>query len=150
VNKWDLIEKDTFSTQRFEQEYRLRMKFLDYAPMAFISAKTGQRVSRTLELARDAYQGGKVKVPTGELNAFLSEHKTALYINPGGQRKPRLKFACQVGVLPPTFVLFLRGAKELHFSTARFIRNRLRERYGFFGSPIRLIQRPARQWSERG
>lgn len=144
VNKWDLIEKDTHTQHQLEQQFRDRMKFLDYAPMVFASAKTGQRVFKLLEIAEEAHRGSLVKIPTGQLNRFLAE---ATGLSPRGRRragKQRLKYGCQVGVAPPTFVLFLRGSEKLHFSTVRFLRNRLREKYGFFASPIRIIQRPSK------
>jgi GTP-binding protein len=144
VNKWDLIEKDTFTQARLEQEFRERMKFLDYAPMVFASAKTGQRVFKLLDIAKEAHQGSLVKIPTGQLNRFLSDDVGPAATGRRQSRKARLKYACQVGVAPPTIVLFLRGAGKLHFSTVRFLTNRLRDQYGFFATPIRIIQRPSK------
>mgnify|MGYP001814628829 FL=1 len=143
VNKWDLIEKDTHTQHQLEEEFRDRMKFLDYAPMVFASAKTGQRVYKLLEIAREARQGSLTKIPTGQLNRFLSEDAGPSARGRRRARKPRLKYGCQVGVAPPTIVLFLRGSQKLHFSVVRFLKNRLREKYGFFASPIRIIQRPS-------
>ncbi|HUV13909.1 MAG TPA: ribosome biogenesis GTPase Der [Acidobacteriota bacterium] len=143
VNKWDLIEKDTHTQHKLELEFRERMKFLDYAPMIFASAKTGQRVFKLLEIAKEAQSGSRIKIPTGQLNRFLAEDAGPSARGKRQARKPRLKYGCQVGVAPPTIVLFLRGSQKLHFSTVRFLKNRLRERYGFFASPIRIIQRPS-------
>ena len=149
VNKWDLIEKDTHTQHKLEQDFRERMKFLDYAPMVFASAKTGQRVFKLLEIAGEAQRGSRVKIPTGQLNRFLAEDAGPSARGKRQARKPRLKYGCQVGVVPPTIVLFLRGSRKLHFSTVRFLKNRLRERYGFFASPIRIIQRPAETRREK-
>ncbi len=149
VNKWDLIEKDTHTQHQLEQDFRDRMKFLDYAPMVFASAKTGQRVFKLLEIAREAHRGSLVKIPTGQLNRFLAEDVGPSARGKRQARKPRLKYGCQVGVAPPTIVLFLRGSQKLHFSTVRFLKNRLRERYGFFASPIRIIQRPSETRREK-
>lgn len=140
VNKWDLVAKDSYTMRQLEQEYRSRLRFLDYAPMVFVSAKTGQRLPRLLELVRQAREGGGRRVPTAELNQFL-QREVAPVLMRDSRRKFPLKFACQIGTAPPTFVLFLRGGEKLHFSTLRFLGNQLRERYGFFASPIRLLQR---------
>jgi GTP-binding protein len=142
VNKWDLIEKDTYTANQFEQEYRSRMKFLDYAQLLFISAKTGQRVTRVLDLANSAFDASRKRIPTGELNSFL-RREIALPIRTGGQRKNKsiIKYGCQIGISPPTFMLFLRGSKGLHFSRVRYLTNQLREHYGFIGTPIRILQR---------
>jgi len=149
VNKWDLIEKDTHTQHKLEQDFRERMKFLDYAPMVFASAKTGQRVFKLLEIAKEAQRGSRIKIPTGRLNRFLAEDAGPSARGKRQARKPRLKYGCQVGVVPPTIVLFLRGSRKLHFSTVRFLKNRLRERYGFFASPIRIIQRPSETRREK-
>lgn len=144
VNKWDLIEKDTHTAFAKEQDFRERMRFLEYAPMLFVSAKSGLRVFRLLEFAGVVHEQSQLRIPTPELNAYLLDQKTAAIIDREGRRKSRVKYVCQVGSAPPTFVLFLRGSQKLHFSTIRFLINRLREGYGFSGSPIRLIQRPSR------
>lgn len=145
VNKWDLVEKDTHTVVKLEQDYRDRMRFLDYAPMIFVSAKSGQRVSKILDLAKTAYEGGLVKVTTGELNRLLEETMRTTVRRKGEMKSP-VKFGCQIGVNPPSFVLFLRGTEKLHFSTVRYLMNRLRERYHFFASPIRIIQRTAKPY----
>ena len=143
VNKWDMVEKDTHTMVQRERDYRGRMRFLDYAPMIFVSALTGQRVFKLLELAAAARDGSRVRVPTAELNAFLQgEVATAMLRRHSGRKFP-LKYACQVSSSPPTFVLFLRGGEKLHFSTERFLSNRLRERWRFFASPLRILQKPA-------
>jgi GTP-binding protein len=143
VNKWDLVEKDSHTAIRLEREFRSRLRYLDYAPLVFVSALSGQRVSRLPELARDAVAGSRIRVPTSELNAFLrSDPALARFRGPSGHRFP-LKYACQVGAAPPTFVLFLKGRDKLHVSTERLVANRLRERYGFFASPLRVVQKPA-------
>ncbi len=143
VNKWDLVEKDTHTAVRLEREFRSRMRFLDYAPLVMVSALTGQRVSRLPQLACDAVAGSRIRVPTAELNAFLrNDPSLARFGGESGRRFP-LKYACQVGAAPPTFVLFLKGREKLHVSTERLVANRLRERYGFFASPLRVVQKTA-------
>ena len=144
VNKWDLIEKDTFTSIGMEDEFRRLMRFLDYAPMLFVSAKEGQRVFKTLQLAKEASENRLVRIATAELNEFLRRQRTPALTSQDNRKKSFLKYACQVGVAPPTFVLFTRGRKKLHFSTIRFISNRIREQYGFFATPLRIVQRPSR------
>lgn len=146
VNKWDLIEKDTHTAARVEVEFRRRMKFLDYAPLVFVSALSGQRVFRLLQEAERAYEGSRIRIPTAELNHFLQEEVGPAMIQRDNPRKFPLKYAVQVGISPPTIVLFLRGSQKLHFSTVRFLTNRLREQYEFPATPIRLLQRPASKW----
>lgn len=144
VNKWDLIAKNTFTANLLESEFRTQMRFLDYAPMLFVSAKEGQRMFKTLELSRQAYDARLERIPTAELNEFLRKLRTPALTAPDDPRKSRLKYACQVGVAPPTFVLFTRGSRKLHFSAIRFLSNRLREEYGFFATPIKILQRTSR------
>lgn len=142
VNKWDLVERDAYTSIEMEKEFRDRLKFLDYAPMIFVSAKTGQRVAKILDLIDQAQESRQTRVPTAELNEFLgTEVQTAMMSAAGRESKFPLKYASQVGVGPPSFVIFPRGGKKLHFSTIRFLTNQLRERYGFFATPIRIIQR---------
>jgi GTP-binding protein len=120
------------------------MRFLDYAPMVFVSAKTGLRVNKLLEMSKEAYLNSKKKIVTSELNSFLLKEAGVTRIGREGVRKSRVKYICQVGTSPPTFVVFLRGSDELHFSTVRFIINRIRERYGYYATPIRILQRPSK------
>ncbi len=141
VNKWDLIERDTYTSVQFEKDIRDRMRFLEYAPMIFVSAKTGLRVLRVLDLVQAAAEGRKIRVPTSELNEYLQTDVAPAMLAPGTNRKFPLKYAAQVGVAPPTFVLFTRGSDKLHFSTVRFLTNQLRYRFTFFATPIRIIQR---------
>ncbi len=148
VNKWDLVEKDSHTMVRIEKEYRQRMRFLDYAPMLFISAQTGQRIPKILEIAQQAYESSLTRIPTGELNQFL-QREVGTMLERETSRKFFLKYACQVSSAPPTFVLFLRGGGKLHFSTERFLINRLRERYGLFATPVRLLQKPSKRPSKK-
>lgn len=148
VNKWDLVEKDSQTIVQAEREYRSRMRFLDYAPILFISARTGQRVQKILEVAQKARESSLTRVTTGELNQFL-QREVGDMLERESSRKFFLKYACQVGSAPPTFVLFLRGSGKLHFSTERFLINKLRKRYGFFATPIRLIQKASRRGSKK-
>ncbi len=147
VNKWDLITRDTHTAAGLEKEFRLRMRFLQYAPMIFVSAKSGQRVNKILELVREAYRARLFRVSTAELNQFLEREIQPLVMSAAGSRKFPIKYAAQVAVTPPTFVFFTRTSKKMHFSTQRFVVNRLRERYGFYATPIRLLHRGSKKKS---
>ena len=147
VNKWDLIARDTHTAAELEKEFRLRMRFLNYAPMIFVSAKSGQRVTKILELVGEAYRARLIRVSTAELNQFLEREIQPLLMSAASSRKFPVKYAAQVSVTPPTFVFFTRASKKLHFSTQRFVVNRLREKYGFYATPIRLLQRGSRKRS---
>jgi GTP-binding protein len=141
VNKWDTVEKDTHTVNEYTQRIRTELKFLDFVPVLFISAKTGQRVPRVLTLALQVQEERLRRISTGELNRLLRE---AVAKNPpkGGQRQ-RLKFyyATQAGVEPPTFVFFVNDRTLVHFSYERYLENSIRQHYGFVGTPLRLVFR---------
>ena len=142
VNKWDLVkgEGPDFA-KTFDDKLRFQLKFLEYAPIVHLSALTGERAPKLLEVV-DRVMGERTRrVPTPELNRFLQE-VTAAHPMPGtGRKAVRILYAAQVGVAPPTFALFTNVQTELHFSYERFLRNRLREQFGFSGTPIRLQMR---------
>lgn len=141
INKWDLVEKETDTARHLEKEFRSRMRFLDYAPMKTVSALSGQRVQSLLKEVVQAYQARQTRIATPELNRFLEKEVPGLFSSRKGERKSLLKYACQVAVAPPTLVLFLRGREKLHFSRERNLVNRLREKYNFYATPIRIHQR---------
>jgi GTP-binding protein len=142
VNKWDLVEDKTDRTfDQYIEWIRRDAPFLDFAPIVSISAKTGQRVGRVLELAVDIWAERRKRVPTGELNRMLM---TATERTPPPMvrgRRPKLFYATQVAIAPPTFVFFASDASAVHFSYRRYLENRLRESFGFDGTPIRLVFR---------
>jgi len=126
VNKWDIApDKDR---KTFETKIRREMKFLEYAPVIFISAKTGAGVKPLFDRIRTAYESASTRVGTGELNRFLETLKT--------EREPRFLYITQPAVRPPTFVLFTDRPTELHFSKERQLMNQLRKRFGFAATPI--------------
>jgi GTP-binding protein len=139
VNKWDLMkgEGQDFAT-KFDDKLRFQLKFLDYAPIVHISALTGERTPKLLEVVDKVMQERARRVPTPELNKFLAEITAAHPVPSPGRKAVRILYAAQVGVAPPTFALFTNVATDLHFSYERFLKNRLREKYGFLGAPIRL------------
>lgn len=142
VNKWDAVEdKDTSSTNRFTTEVRQKLKFLDYVPILFVSAKTRQRVSKVLPQAMAIAAERKLRVPTSELNRVLRDAMSA-HPAPSRHGKPlKFLYATQAEVAPPTFIIFVNDKELVHFSYERFLENRIREAYPFVGTPIRLFFR---------
>lgn len=146
ANKWDLVKSDdsTF-VKRFDEEVRRKMKFLEYAPILHISALTGERAPKVLETIDAIAETRRKRIPTPALNRFVAEiAATNPPVSPG-RKHVRILYAAQVGVAPPTFVFFTNVATTFHFSYERFLLNRLREHFGFLGTPIRMqVRRRAR------
>jgi GTP-binding protein len=139
VNKWDLVkgEGQDFS-KVFDDKLRFNLKFLDFAPIVHISALTGERTPKLLEVVEKVLEERARRIPTPILNRFLQEVTAGHPIPSEGKKAVRILYAAQVGVAPPTFALFTNVAIDLHFSYERFLKNRLREEFGFLGTPIRL------------
>ena len=146
VNKWDAIRKGPTTTQDYTRTIRSRMKYLDYAPIVFISAQQGQRLGKLLGTIVEVAAARRYRVPTGEMNRFLQRLDFERVPSPRGPaNKPlRLYYLTQAGVAPPTFVAFTNRAGKLHFSVERYLENRIREQFGFAGTPI-VIKSRARQ-----
>ena len=138
VNKWDLVEKDTYTMQAYLEHVRRALRFLDYVPVLFISALTGQRVDRVLPTALRVQEERLIRIPTAELNRILQE-AIARHAPPSKAGK-RLKFyyATQAAVDPPTFVFFVNDPRLVHFSYERYLENQLREHYSFLGTPLKF------------
>jgi len=142
VNKWDIVADKTDRTfDEYAAGIRAEVPFLELAPIVSISAKTGQRVSKVLELAVDIWGERRKRIPTPELNRVIRAATTRQAPPPGKGAPPKIFYATQVAVAPPTFVFFARNAGEVHFSYARYMENQLRAEFGFDGTPIRLIFR---------
>lgn len=143
VNKWDAVKKGPTSTQDFTQEIRDRMKYLDYAPIVFISALRGQRLGSLLKAIAQVAEARQLRVSTSEMNRFLLEVDFERVSSPAG-KPTRLYYFTQAGVAPPIFIAFTNRSGKLHFSFERFLENRIRERFGFLGTPI-VIKSKARR-----
>jgi GTP-binding protein len=142
VNKWDLVADKTDRTfDQYTEWIRNEVPFLDFAPIVSISAKTGQRVGRVLEAAIDIWGERRKRVSTGALNRMLTAATERTPPPPVRGHRPKLFYATQAAVAPPTFVFFASDASAVHFSYRRFLENRLRESFGFDGTPIRLVFR---------
>lgn len=141
VNKWDLVEKDTYTIESFKKDMNVSLNFMPYVSYLFISAKTGQRVNKVLQAVNDVYAQSIRRIPTGMLNDIVGE---AIAMNePPSQNGRRLKlyYATQVSVQPPTFVIFVNDPALVHFSYERYIENYFRKSFGFEGTPIRIYFR---------
>ena len=145
VNKWDLVEKDTYTLEAFKKMIREELRHVDYAPLLFISALTGQRVQQVLETAEAAAQEAQRRITTGLLNQVITE-AIALQSPPTNQgRAMRVYYATQVRTGPPTFVLFVNDPSLITQSYQRYLQNKLREAFGFTGTPIRVVFRERRE-----
>ena len=141
VNKWDAVEKDTGTLEKVRREVLEELKFMDYAPVLFTSALTGQRISTVLAAAKAAYEQASRRVTTGALNDVLGDAQVALQPPVVGGRKLKIYYATQQGICPPTFILFVNAEELMHFSYQRYLENQLRKAFGFEGTPIRFVLR---------
>ena len=141
VNKWDLIEKDGKTMKQFARRIEQEFPFLSYALTLFISVKTGQRVDRVLEAAKAVAENRAMRIPTGRLNSLLQD--AVMMRQPPSDKGKRLKiyYCTQVGVKPPLFSFQVNKRELMHFSYARYLENRIREAYGFAGTPIKFVFR---------
>jgi GTP-binding protein len=142
VNKWDAVEKDTYTINQYTDQLRHALNFLPYVPILFISAQTGQRVNKVLEAVNEVNEARYQRIPTSQLNKLMRDAV-------GNHAPPqkagiRVKFmyATQAGVDPPTFIFFVNKPDWVHFSYQRYLENQIREQYPFPGTPIRLVFRP--------
>lgn len=138
VNKWDAVKKNYSITSDWEKDIREKLKFLAFAPILFISAKTGARVQKLYGAIKEVYASRFVKIPTSELNELF---RAETYGQGGLPSEVKIRYIAQVRTNPPTFVMFSNKLKKLHFSFERFVENRIREKFPFTGTPIIIRQR---------
>jgi len=148
VNKWDLVEKDTYTFQQYLDEIGREFNFLRWVPVVFISAKTGQRVHRVLDEAIGVEAERQKRVPTGRLNEVVERAVTEHPPTSHKGRQLRVYYATQAAVAPPTFIFFVNDPDLMHFSYERFLENTLREAFGFRGTTVRLRFRPRKKEEE--
>ncbi|MBN1892699.1 MAG: ribosome biogenesis GTPase Der [Clostridiales bacterium] len=141
VNKWDLIEKETGTLESMRKMLLDRFSFMDYAPVLFISAKTGQRVEKLFETIVRVREQSQRRLKTGMLNELIAECVAMVPTPQDKGKRLRIYYATQVAVCPPQFVLFVNNKDLMHFSYLRYIENQLRKNYGFEGTPIRIYLR---------
>lgn len=138
VNKWDLIEKDNSTVNEYTKLIREKFSFMSFAPITFISAKTGQRLNKLFELINSVWEEYNKRISTGTLNNVISE---ALLINPPPAEKGRVLkvyYVTQFGIKPPSFAVFVNDPEIMHFSYVRFIENTIRDNFGFEGVPLKI------------
>jgi GTP-binding protein len=138
LNKWDLLEDSDELRERMARRILARFKFAPWAPLAFLSAKTGLNVDGLLDLARDVGEARSTRIPTAEVNSALREAVAAHPPASSGRKPLRLKYVTQAEIRPPTFVFFANDASLVHFSYRRYLENHFRKRFGFEGTAIRL------------
>ncbi len=145
VNKWDAVEKDDKTIYKYTQEVRQVLSYMPYAEILFISAQTGQRVSRLFETIDMVLANQSMRVATGVLNEIMAE-AVALQQPPTDKGKRlRLFYITQVAVKPPTFVIFVNSKKLMHFSYTRYLENKIREAFGFSGTPLKFFVRERKE-----
>ncbi len=138
-NKWDTIDKDNSTTKEFENKIRTALAYMTYAPIIFVSAKTGQRVEKIYELINTVYANSCRRVTTGLLNDLLTDLTARVQPPTDKGRRLKIYYMTQTGTNPPTFVIFCNSKELFHFSYQRYIENALRDAFDFSGTPIRLV-----------
>lgn len=141
MNKWDLIEKDTNTINKFEDKLKEDLKFMDYFKSVYISAKTGQRTDRILNIVNEVYEHSHTRITTGMLNDVIADAVRANEPPSYNGRRLKVYYSSQVATAPPTFVLFVNSCDLLHFSYERFLENTLRKSFDFSGTPIKILTR---------
>ena len=141
VNKWDAVEKDSKTVNKYEKDIRSVLSFIPYAEITFISAKTGQRLNKLFDLVDMVGANSSMRIATGVLNEIMTE--AVAMQQPPSDKGKRLKlfYMTQVAVKPPTFVIFVNDKELMHFSYTRYIENKVREAFGFRGTPLKFIIR---------
>ena len=141
INKWDAVEKDTGTMDKYVKEVREHLKFMAYAPVVFISALTGQRTNRILDAVRAVYAEATRRITTGLLNDILADAQAALQPPATSGRRLKIYYATQQAVQPPTFVMFVNDQNLMHFSYERYLEGQFRKAFGFEGTPLKFILR---------
>ncbi len=141
VNKWDLVEKDNQSVKKFTEKVRQILSFLPYAELIFVSAETGQRLVKLYEMIDMVHDNQNLRIQTGVLNEIIAEACIMQQPPSDKGRSLRIYYGTQAGVCPPTFVLFVNDRKLMHFSYQRYIENRIRDAFGFRGTPLKFVIR---------
>ena len=141
VNKWDMLEKETGTLEKYRKEVIDKLKFMDYAPVLFISAKTGQRAGTVLSRVKEVYETARKRITTGILNDVLNDATGNLQPPLQGTRRLKIYYATQTGIQPPTFILFVNDENLLPFSYERYLENYFRKTFPLEGTPIRFILR---------
>jgi GTP-binding protein len=145
VNKWDLVEKDTFTMEEFTRKIRADLNFMDYVPLLFISAKTGQRVDQVLPMALRVQEERLARLTTSKINEVIHRAQDAHPHPSHAGRQLKMFYGTQVRSDPPTFMIYVNDPKLMHFSYLRYLENQIRGEYGFLGTPIRIVTKGRRE-----
>ena len=145
MNKWDLVEKDTHTINKFEDKLKEDLKFMDYFKSIYVSAKTGLRAEKILKEVDYVYQNANFRIPTGTLNDLISDTVRANEPPSYNGRRLKVYYCSQVSVAPPTFVLFVNSSDLMHFSYERFLENTIRKAFDFTGTPVRIVARERKE-----
>ena len=141
VNKWDTVEKDGSTMKEYTLRVREGLAYMPYAPVLFISAKTGQRVDKLYSLIAEVYEQNHKRIPTGQLNSILAEATSRVQPPTDKGRRLKIYYVTQAGVTPPTFIFFCNDARLFHFSYQRYLENQIREVFSLTGTPVRIVVR---------
>lgn len=141
MNKWDLIEKDTNTINRFNEKLEEELKFMDYFLPIYVSALTGQRVEKIIKLCEQVYENANRRITTGQLNDLILDSVRANEPPSVNGKRLKILYATQIGVTPPTFVFFVNESALMHFSYKRYLENCIKQAYDFKGTPIKIIVR---------
>lgn len=141
VNKWDLVEKDGNTMKEYTLRVREGLAYMPYAPVLFISAKTGQRVDKIYDTIKDVYEQNHKRIPTGQLNSILAEATARVQPPTDKGRRLKIYYMTQASTCPPTFVCFCNDARLFHFSYQRYLENQIREVFDLTGTPVRMLVR---------
>jgi GTP-binding protein len=144
VNKWDLVDKDTYTMGNFTETIRRELNFLPYVPILFISAKNGQRVDEVLPLAMRVQEERVVRLSTSQLNRIIQKAQDEFPAPSHNGRSLRMYYGSQVRSDPPTFLVYVNDPKLCHFTYLRYLENQIRKDYAFIGTPIRVVMKPRR------
>jgi GTP-binding protein len=141
VNKWDAIVKDTYTMVEYTRQVRHDLNFMDYVPVLFISALTGQRVSQVLPTALQVHDERMMRLSTSQFNKILRKAQDRHPAPTRAGRPLKIFYGTQVRSDPPTFMLYVNEPDLAHFTYMRYLENRIREEYSFLGTPIRIVLR---------
>lgn len=141
VNKWDEIEKDNHTMEKFKKDIYNKLAYLSYAPIIFISAKTGQRIDKLFDMINEVNKYNSMRVSTGTLNQVIDEAIAITQPPTDKGRRLKILYVTQASTKPPTFVIFVNNKEIFHFSYERYLVNHIRREFGMTGTPIRVIVR---------
>jgi GTP-binding protein len=145
VNKWDLVEKDAFTMEEYTRKIRNDLNFMDYVPLLFISAKTGQRVDQVLPMALRVQEERLARLTTSKINEVIHKAQDAHPHPSHAGRQLKMFYGTQVRSDPPTFMIYVNDPKLMHFTYLRYLENQIRAEYGFLGTPIRIVTKGRRE-----